>query len=157
AANGGETMRRKGDKFVEKGGFSIVTAVVVSDRHQVKTGGEQAVIGASITAKDIRLGNRLTQAGDDALQVAYGEIKVAQKIGCVGERIQIVGCSRQHVTVYCATQHHITGKSKCDGCLWRGSRQRAVWCKCGRYMAGRGRCAASTRAGSYPAARQSEQ
>src|SRR5438105_8293854 len=70
ASNGGEAMRRQGEQFVEKGGFSIVTAVVVGDRHQVKTGGKQAIIGAGVAAKDIRLGNRLTQPGDDTLQVA---------------------------------------------------------------------------------------
>ena len=75
ASNGSEAACGQGEEFIEESGFAIVSTVVVGDRDQIKTGGKQTIVGAGVAAKGIRLGNRLTQLGDDALQVADREIE----------------------------------------------------------------------------------
>src|SRR6185437_5872246 len=99
AADGDDTARGQRGVLVEEGGFPIVTTVVVGDGDQIESGVEQAIIGASVAAKVVRLGDGHTELGNDAFQVANGEIEAAQKIGSVGERVGVVGRCCQHVAV----------------------------------------------------------
>src|SRR6266571_465655 len=82
-----------------------------------------------------------------------------QKIGSVGERVRVVGCSSQHMAVHRAPKHDITCKGKCDGSLRHRSRRRTAWREGWGYTSGGNRCTLIVRTwhALCPAPRQSEQ
>src|SRR6266567_1761724 len=89
ATDGRDAVPGEGEKFIEESCFAIIAAVVVGNGDQVKPGVEQAIIGARVAAKVVGLWDRRAQSGDDALQVADGEVEAAQKIGGVGKGVGI--------------------------------------------------------------------
>src|SRR5258705_13591902 len=67
--NGSNAEFGEGEEFIEKGGFSVVAAMVVGGRDQIKTGVEQTIIGARIAAKGIEFfGNGSALCRDDTLK-----------------------------------------------------------------------------------------
>jgi hypothetical protein len=152
AANGREAAFGQSGIFVHEGGFPIVTAVVVGDGDEIETGVEQAIIGAGVAAKVVRLGDRRAQLRDDAFQIADGQVEAAQELGGVGEGIGVVGRGCQHVAVDGAAKHDIAGKGQRDGSGRRGRR----WCWRVGWLS---RCLAAVwlRRGVRVAARQAQQ
>ena len=158
AADGRYAAFRQRSIFVHERSFPIVTAVVVGNGDEIKTGVEQAIIGACISAKVIGLGDRRAEPGDDAFQVANGQVEAAQELRGVGEGIRVGGCCRQHVTVDGAAKHDIAGIGQCDGRWrrrWRWSRHAGWLRRCqAPVRLRRGICAAARKPQQGNAARR---
>ena len=110
-----EAMRGQMGEHVEKGVFAVVAAVIVGEGDDIEAGRGHTREAARVGLEGELLQLGPAERGDDAFEVAEGEVKAAQVVAGGAEREGIVLGGGEHVVVDGACEHHVAGDGDGDG------------------------------------------